>query len=104
MKLPWLERWVPNIVLLFLFEDGRNHGFWAWLTLIGTAFCFARVFLRIDAGMGVEMWVIFVFVCGFGFTGTNVLKIWLGAKFGENGLKAIDKADGKAPPADAPAA
>lgn len=98
-----LERFIPNIILVFLFEDGRNHGFWIWLGTIATAFCIARVFLGRPEGMSVEMWTIFMVLVGTGFTGTNLLKIWIAAVKGEAGLRAIDKADGTKPPADAAA-
>lgn len=103
MKLA-LERFIPNIILVFLFEDGRNHGFWIWLGLISTVLCFGRVFFGFVEGLDVNAWMIMMLVVGTGFTGTNLLKIWMGAKFGEPGLKAIDKADGTKPAADAPAA
>lgn len=95
---------MKTIWRLLSFQGGRNHGFWIWVEIVSTALCIARVFFGKAEGMSVENWTVMTFVVGAGFTGTNLAKVWFGAKYGETGIRAVKAADKVEVPKDAPAA
>lgn len=73
MKLPNVEKWIPNLFLILLFENGRKHGLGLWIVVMAVALFLVGLF---DA----ERFDRYVIIGVAIFTGGNFFDKWFQKK------------------------
>lgn len=74
MKSPTIEKYIPNLLLILLFESGRKHGLGLWIILISVVLFVA------DARFDLNALQAGVTLGSFIFAGGNVADQWLDLK------------------------